>query len=59
MVTGGFELVRPASRQGDMRVWFTANSVTSGGPSRSRLAGVTTAQPLSTDEVVAMLEAAS
>ena len=27
VVTGGFELVRPASRQGDMRVWFTANSV--------------------------------
>ena len=27
VVTGGFELVRPASRQGDMRVRFTANSV--------------------------------
>ncbi|QWZ07270.1 hypothetical protein KRR39_17625 [Nocardioides panacis] len=27
LVTGGFELVRPASRQGDMRVRFTANSV--------------------------------
>jgi hypothetical protein len=27
VVTGGFELVRPAKRQGDMRVWFTANSV--------------------------------
>ncbi len=27
MVTGGFELVRPASRQEDMRVRFTANSV--------------------------------
>ncbi len=28
VVTGGFELVRPASRQEDMRVTFTANSVT-------------------------------
>jgi hypothetical protein len=28
VVTGGFELVRPASRQGDMRVSFTASSVT-------------------------------
>ena len=28
VVTGGFELVRPASRQEDMRVRFTANSVT-------------------------------
>jgi hypothetical protein len=27
LVTGGFELVRPASRQEDMRVRFTANSV--------------------------------
>ncbi len=27
VVTGGFELVRPASRQEDMRVRFTANSV--------------------------------
>ncbi len=28
VVTGGFELVRPASRQGDMRVGFTPSSVT-------------------------------
>ena len=28
VVTGGFELVRPASRQGDMRVRFTPSSVT-------------------------------
>lgn len=28
VVTGGFELVRPVSRQEDMRVSFTANSVT-------------------------------
>lgn len=27
VVTGGFELVRPASRQGDMRVSFAANSI--------------------------------
>ena len=27
VVTGGFELVRPASRGGDMRVHFTANAV--------------------------------